>query len=82
MCRRNGWKCVGRGVGAGAGARRREQRGGVVPLISPPTRPKPYPDWLLCRRAQVTFSSRAERGREDPRAERLVQRGSAGSPPL
>lgn len=35
MCRRNGWKCVGRGVGAGGGASRREPRGGVVPLQSP-----------------------------------------------
>ena len=35
VCRRNGWKCVGRGVGAGGGASRREPRGGVVPLQSP-----------------------------------------------
>nr|XP_035979169.1 neurogranin isoform X1 [Halichoerus grypus] len=30
--------------------------------------------------AQVTFASRAERGREDPRAERLLRRWSAGTP--
>lgn len=69
-------------VGAGGGARRREPRGGVaLPPFPPPTLPRASSDWLLFRRAQDTFSSSAERGREDPRAERLVRRGSAASPP-
>lgn len=73
VCRQRGW---GRRGSEPEGA----ERGRGPPPISPPTLPKASPDWLLDRRAQVTFSRRAERGREDPRAERLVWPRSAASP--
>ena len=73
VCRQRGW---GRRGSKPEGA----ERGRGPPPISPPTLPKASPDWLLDRRAQVTFSRRAERGREDPRAERLVWPRSAASP--
>ncbi|XP_039728757.1 neurogranin isoform X1 [Pteropus medius] len=48
-------------------------------LQSPPTLPETAPDWLYDRRAQVTFASRAERGRADARALQRAWRGSAGA---
>lgn len=76
VCRRSGWKCGGGGVGAGAGARR---EGVAIPLVSPPTLPETAPDWFHDCRAQVTFASRAERGRADARALQRAWRGSAGA---
>lgn len=76
VCRRNGWKCVGGGVGALKRARQRALRGEWSSLqFSPPTLLKVPPDWLRGRSAQVTFARVAERGRPDPRGERLILSG-------
>lgn len=53
--------------------------GVVIPLVSPPTLPETAPDWFRDCRAQVTFASRAERGRADARALQRAWRGSAGA---
>ncbi|XP_004379423.2 neurogranin [Trichechus manatus latirostris] len=71
--RRRGW---GRRRSPARGA----EGGVVLQPVLPAHRAKAAPDWLLGRGAQVTLASGAERGREDPRGERLVRRGSAGVP--
>lgn len=76
--------CVG-GVDGSVGAKglgQEQERGGegvVIPLVSPPTLPETAPDWFRDCRAQVTFASRAERGRADARALQRAWRGSAGA---
>lgn len=53
----------------------RDEEGVVITPVAPPTLPEAAPDWLRDSRAQVTFASRAERGRADPRS--LAAEGSA-----
>lgn len=55
---------------------KRGEEGVVIPPVSPPTQPEVAPDWLRDRRAQVTFASRAERGRADPRTLRRAPRAA------
>lgn len=65
VCRRRGW-------GTKASEAESREREWSSLQFSPPTLQKASPDWLRGRRAQVTFARVAERGRPDPRGERLV----------